>query len=70
MHWSRLSFLESNETHLTAKNDLNKVAIVGESNDAGDWGRRRVDGGSGVESPTMRRFLQYFSKKYAFLSTL
>jgi len=58
----------------STKNKLDKVVIIGGSNNVGFWGRisqpPEVNGGSGAESPTLRRFLQFFHKKYAFLSIL
>jgi len=55
-----LSFLEGNETHLTAKNDLDKVVIVGESNDAGVWRRspQPPEAKGGLEAETI--FTKFF----------
>jgi len=40
----------------------------------GVWGTRpqppEANRGSGADPPTLRRFLQFFSKNYAFLSML
>jgi len=54
------------ETHST------KTTAVGESNDAGVWGRSpqppEVNKGSGAEPPTLRlrRFYSFSFQKYAF----
>jgi len=59
---------------LNARKKLDKAVIVGESNDEGVWGRSphppETNVGLGAEPPTLKRFLQYFFKNYAFLSIL
>jgi len=51
--------------------ELYKAVIAGGSNNSGIWGRSpqppEANGGSGAE---LRRFLQFLSQKYAFLSKL
>jgi len=66
---SFLSFLDCNETHLTL--EMNSTKFNSESNDVGVWRRSpqplEANGGSGAKYPTLRRFLQHFFQKYAFL---
>jgi len=53
-------------------NEVDKVAIISESNTAGIWGQNRqspeANGGSGADPPTLRRYFTIFYQKYAFLS--
>jgi len=56
-----------------ARNEVDKVLMVGGSNNAGHWRRSsqppEANGGSGAEPPTQRQCFTFF-KKYAFLSVL
>jgi len=56
----------------SARHELDKVVIVGESNNAGVWGWNlrppEANRDSGANPPTLKRLLQHFSKKNAFLS--
>jgi len=67
-------FFERNKMHLALETKLDKIVIVGGSNNPGVWRRSsqppEANGGSGAKSPTLRRFLVFFPKKYAFLSIL
>jgi len=63
-----LFLFQDNKAHLALEINFDKLVIVGESNNAGIWGWSpqppEVNGGSGAESPMLRRFLTIFSKKW------
>jgi len=49
---------------INTRNELDKVVIVGGSNNSGVWGRSPqpldANGGSGADPLTLRRFLEFF----------
>jgi len=49
--------------HLALETNPTRFVIVGGSNNSGGLGANR---GSGADPPTLRRFLQFLPKKYAF----
>jgi len=75
IHWSYfVFFIKGMNRILTLENELDKVVIVGRSNNAGVWGRNpqppEANGGSGAEPSMLRRFLQFFQKICIFKHTL
>jgi len=56
--------------HLALETNIDKVVIVSGSYNVGVWGRSlqppEANWGSGAELPSLRRFLLFFSQKYAF----
>jgi len=64
---AKFFFLQGNEPHLVLEMNFDKVVIVGESNNAGVWGRSpqqpEANGGSEADPPTLRRFFTSFYKK-------
>jgi len=63
-------FFGWNKTKLALRNKLDKVVIVGGSNNTGVWEPSpqppETNGDSGAEPPTLKPILEYFLKKYAF----
>jgi len=59
-------FFERNKMHLALETNSIRVVIAGGNNNAGGWGRSpqppEANGGSEAESPTLKRFLQFFPK--------
>jgi len=64
------NFLRILTTFGATRNELDKVVIVGGSNNAGVWRLSpqppEVNGVLEAEPPTLRQFFTVFSKKYAF----